>query len=129
MEKILLDTNFLLLPYQFKVDIFTQIDRIMLDYKLFVLDKTIDELKSILLQQKGKDKDAAKIALKLVSLKNIGILKTDSNKKTDEIIAEVSFKEGFVVATQDKELRQRLREKNIPVIILRKKKVVRFLNC
>ena len=47
MKKIILDTNFLLIPAQFKVDIFDEIDRIMIEkYQLFVLDKTIDELKN-----------------------------------------------------------------------------------
>ncbi|MCH8328876.1 MAG: hypothetical protein IIB81_00615 [Nanoarchaeota archaeon] len=76
MKKILLDTNFLMICKQFKVDIFTQIDRIsMFKYKLFVLDKSIEELKKIVEGQTGKNKEAAKIALKLISLKNIEIIK------------------------------------------------------
>ena len=55
MKKIILDTNFLLIPSQFNVDIFTEIDRICLfKYKLCVLDETINELNSIIEKQKGK---------------------------------------------------------------------------
>ena len=129
MKKILLDTNFLLIPYQFKVDIFTQIDRIAtFKYGLFVLDKNIEELKNIVETQKGKDRDAAKIALKLIAIKNIGVIKTKSNKKTDDIILELSSKENFIVATQDKELKSMLKQKNVPMIILRQKKRVVFFN-
>ena len=56
IKKILLDTNFLLIPYQFKIDIFTQIDKIsMFKYGIFALDKTLEELKKIVNEQKGKN--------------------------------------------------------------------------
>jgi len=90
MKKILLDTNFLLIPHQFRVDIFTQIDRIVtFRYKLYILDKTLEELKKIVEEQKGKNKDAAKIALKLVAIKNIGIIKTKGSGRTDDIILDI----------------------------------------
>ena len=70
MKKILLDTNFLLIPSQFKVDIFSELERICIfNYKLYVLDKTVDELKYIIEKQKGKHKEAAKIGLQLLKLK------------------------------------------------------------
>ncbi|MBW2976475.1 nucleotide-binding protein [Candidatus Woesearchaeota archaeon] len=129
MKKILLDTNFLLIPWQFKVDIFTQIDKIAaFNYKLFVLDKTLDELKKIIEAQKGAEKEAAKIALKLIAIKRIGMIKTQSNKKTDDLILDIASKNSFIVATQDKELRSRLKEKNVKVIILRQKKRAVFYN-
>ncbi len=129
MKKILLDTNFLLIPYQFKVDIFTQIDRIsMFKYKLFVLDKTIEELKKIVEEQKGKNKEAAKIALKLISIKNIGVIKTKSDKKTDDIILDIASKDDFIVATQDKDLKRRLINQGISIVILRQKKKLAIMN-
>ena len=55
MKKIFLDTNFLLSVYQFRIDIFLEIDRIILEkYELCVLDKTIDELKKLLKNRKAK---------------------------------------------------------------------------
>ena len=129
MREILLDTNFLLIPYQFKVDIFTQINKIAtFKYGLFILDKTLEELKKIVSEQKGKDKDAAKIALKLIALKNIEVIKTKSNEKTDDIILELSSKEDFIVATQDKELKAKLKQKNVPLMVLRQKKMVVFFD-
>ncbi|MDP6600431.1 MAG: nucleotide-binding protein [Candidatus Woesearchaeota archaeon] len=127
MKKILLDTNFLMACGQFKVDIFAQIDKISaFKYKLFALDKILDELKKIVEEQKGKHKDAAKIALKLIDIKNINIIKTKSNQKTDDIILDLAIKNDFIVATQDKELKSRLKEKSITLIILRQNKKVVF---
>ena len=129
MRKILLDTNFLMICFQFKVDIFTQIDKISaFNYRLFVLDKSIDELKKIVEEQKGKHKDAAKIALKLIAIKNIGIIKTKSNEKTDDIILDIASKEYFIVATQDKDLKRRLINQSVSIIVLKQKKTLVIMN-
>ena len=128
-KKILLDTNFLLVPYQFRVDIFTQINRIMhFQYKIFVLDKSVEELKKVIEGQKGKSKDAAKIALKLIAIKNIGVIKTESDKKTDDAIVELSRKDNYIVATQDKDLKRSLINHGIEVIVLRQKKILVLIN-
>lgn len=129
MKKILLDTNFLLIPYQFRVDIFTQIDKIAtFEYELFILDKSLEELKKIVSDQKGKNKDAAKIALKLIAIKNIGVIKTKGSGRTDDIILNIASKDDFIVATQDKDLKRRLINQDISVIILRQKKRLAITN-
>ena len=129
MRKVLLDTNFLLIPYQFRVDIFSQIDRVLTArYGLFVLDKTVDELKKIVKEQKGKDRDAARIALKLIAIKNLEIIKTTGGVMTDDAILEISSKSDFIVATQDKDLKRRLINQGTTLIILRQKKKVEIVN-
>jgi len=128
-RKILLDTNFLLIPYQFKVDIFTQIDKIStFKYELFILDKTLDELKKIVEEQKGKNRDAAKIAFKLIAIKKIKVIKTESNQKTDDIILDIASKHGYIVATQDKDLKRKLVNQECKVIILKQKKILALIN-
>ncbi|MBI2207893.1 hypothetical protein HYU50_00190 [Candidatus Woesearchaeota archaeon] len=128
MKRILLDTNFLLIPYQFHVDIFSEIERICnFNHELYVLDKTIDELKKIIGEQKGKHKEAAKIALQLLKIKNVGIIKTSSEKYTDDIILDYA-KKGCLVATQDKDLKRKLINHGIGVIVLRKKKFLTIAN-
>ena len=123
MKKILLDTNFLLIPAQFKVDIFSEIERICnFNYKLYILDKTIEELNNIIEKQRGKNKDAAKLALKLVKLKKINIIKTEETLTTDNLIIKKADKKEFIVATQDKFLKKQLKLKNTPLIVLRQKK-------
>jgi len=129
MKKILLDTNFLLAVYQFKVDIFTQIDKIStFQYKIFILDKTIEELKNVVEKQKGKNREAAQIALKLIAIKNIEIIKTKGNKITDDAILDIAAKEDYIVATQDKDLKRRLIHHNVKVIVLRQKKILAIVN-
>jgi hypothetical protein len=122
MKKILLDTNFLLIPVQFKVDIFSEIERIMFEpYKLYIIDKTIDELNKIAAnrKQKLKNRKAAKLGLQLIKAKKVNIIKTEEDRYADDIIAGL---EGFIVATQDIELKRRLRAKKVKIITLRSKK-------
>ncbi len=120
--KILLDTNFLLIPVEFRVDIFSELERLMdRKYKIYVLKQTIDELKNIQKLQKGKNKQAAKIALELIEAKKLNILNINSKKSVDNIIVELADK-NYIVGTQDKLLRKNLKQKNIKLLTLRQRK-------
>ncbi len=119
MKTIILDTNFLTIPYQFGLDIFEEIKKIVPEnYELATLDSVIKELES-LVKSKGKDSRAAKIALDLIEKKQVKILKTEK-KNVDDSIVEMS-NENTIAATNDKELKQRLKHKNVKVIYLRSK--------
>lgn len=123
MRKIILDTNFLLIPAQFKLDIFSEICNICnFNYKLYILDKTIGELNNIVEKQKGKSKEAAKLALKLIKLKKVNIIKTKESLTVDNLILKKVDKKDYIVATQDKILKKQLKIRQIPIITLRQKK-------
>jgi rRNA-processing protein FCF1 len=134
MKKIILDTNFLLLPATMKVDIFTEIDNVMDEpYELFIIKEIIDELNNIINTQGGKDRDAAKLALQLIKKKKIKTNKIKqkslymniNSKDTvvDDILLNISDMDT-IIATQDGELRKKLSAKGIKTIILRGKKQV-----
>jgi len=125
MRKILLDTNFLLIPSQFNVDIFTEIDRIMHEnYGLFVLDKTIDELEKIISNKKQslKHRHAAKLGMQLLRAKKVHVIETKEDLSVDDLIAK---QEGYIIATQDIELKRRLKDKKI-ITLRAKKKLILF---
>jgi len=120
MKKIILDTNFLTIPYQFNIDIFEEIDRVVEgDYELTTLDCVVEELKK-LEKSRGKDAAAARVALTLIKEKNVKVIKT-GEKNVDIKIYRMANK-NTIVATNDKELRQRLKNKNVKVLYLRSKK-------
>ena len=127
MKTIILDTNFLLIPAQFKVDIFEEIKRIMTTpYKLRIMAKTIDELNNIInnkseRKQTAKDKTAAKIALQLIVKYKIVKILSSKDLNVDNLILNTATKTSHIVATQDINLKRKLKEKRIPLIILRKK--------
>ena len=118
MKQIILDTNFLLIPYQSNVDIFTEIRRIChFKYELCILDRTIGELNNIIKNQKGKDKKAAELALQLIKSKHLKTLASHQDADVDTILASLAEK-GSIIATQDKELKKRVKAR----IILKQRK-------
>ena len=120
MKKIILDTNFLTIPYQFGIDIFEEIERVVEgDYELTTLDSIVEELKK-LTKSKGKEALAARVALTLIKEKNIKVIKT-GEKNVDIKIYRMTDK-NTIVATNDRNLRRRLKNKNVKVLYLRSKK-------
>lgn len=110
-NKILLDTNFLVAPFQFSFNLFEEINRLYPNCEIYTLDDAVQEAKSI---KKGKYRD---LVDQLIDKKNIQILETEGEGEVDDLIVEIS--DEFVVATNDKELKGRLLDNSRPVIIIR----------
>lgn len=95
---------------KFKVDIFSEIDRLIeKKYTLYILDKSLDELNRI---------KNNKIALALS--KRLKIIETKEKLDVDSILVKLSD-ENTIIATNDKELKQRLKKKRSKVITLKQK--------
>ncbi len=113
MIKVILDTNFLLDIAKFRIDFISELDRILDDkYELYILDKTINEL---------KNKKNSKLALKLIKNK-VDVIKAD--KGVDESLLELN---DCVIATQDKELKKGLKKKGLKTIVIRQKRYLELI--
>ncbi len=113
----MLDTNFLLLPYQFRVDIRKQIEELLeAPHEFIVPTGVISELRK-LGKGKGKEGAAARFALKMVGL--MGAKKVRSSGNVDGWIADYAAKEGAIVCTNDVELRHKLKNAGVKMIVLR----------
>jgi rRNA-processing protein FCF1 len=119
-----------MIPGSFRVDIFSEIERVMDEpYQICLLDRTVDELNKIFNEQTGKHKAAAKLALSLIKHKKPRILRAKSlnmaadskNTIVDDSLLSISG-EDTIVATQDSELKKKLKSKGAKIIILRGKK-------
>jgi rRNA-processing protein FCF1 len=113
---LLLDTNFLLAPVQFKVNIYDELS----DYQLLTLEKCINELEKIA-DGKSRDAPSAKIAMDLIMEKGIKIIAT-KEKITDSAILSYAKKHGCAVATNDRKLIKTLKSNKIKIIRLRQRK-------
>ena len=131
IKKIILDTNFLMIPGEFNVDIISEIERIAnFQYTLWIIDKTMDELEKVAdTAEKEKDRMAAKLAKQVIKKNKIKLIPTrkDDNRIVDDIIVELVDKHEYIVATQDKGLKHKLKEKDVPLIILRQKRYLKML--
>jgi rRNA-processing protein FCF1 len=123
MQRLFLDTNILLVPGLFKVDIFSLAKQSLPEtVELCVLEATLDELAKIAQNSAlaKKERDAAKLAVLLVKQQHLKMVK-GFGKSVDDLLLEKA-KKGDYVATQDKALKEQLREKGIRVVTLRQKR-------
>lgn len=114
--KAILDTNALMVPEQFNVDIFSELLR--LGYVEWLVPASVlGELRSLAERaEKGRDKIAARVALGLAKGCNaVG----EDNYDADGAIVDLALKTGAAVFTNDKALKKRLFSKGITVIYLR----------
>ena len=115
-----------MIPWQFKVDIFSEFDRICnFNYVLCIYNESIGELRNIISASNGKDKKAAQFALKLIKLKNIKVL--ESGKKDVDSLILGNLDGNTIIATQDSILKKKLLEKDTSIIILRQKKYLQLI--
>ena len=108
--KTILDTDFLISIIKYKIS--TEGIK-----NPAIIDKTIDELDS-------KNTSNAKAAIKLIEIKKFKIIKTKKDKIVDDLILEHT-KEGDLVATLDRKLKRKLKEKQIKTITIRQKKYIK----
>jgi rRNA-processing protein FCF1 len=119
--RILLDTNFLIDVLRYKLD-FSIFEALEESVELFISSETLREIKSIA-NRKTKEGRLAMVALKLVESQKIKIVQS-LKKEVDEDLLELAKKEGFIVATNDKDLKEKLKKENVRIICLRNKKKI-----
>jgi rRNA-processing protein FCF1 len=128
--KILLDTNFLVYCAKQKIDYIEEIDRIFdFKYEIIILSNVIKELEE-LAGKKDKDSNNALLSLAVLS-KNIEenkISKIEAEeKRPDKSFEKISEKEKVVVATMDKELKEKLKKMDTKILSIRGAKTLKIL--
>ncbi|MEM4678678.1 MAG: hypothetical protein QXP17_00045 [Candidatus Jordarchaeales archaeon] len=120
--KIVVDSNFLIAPFLFGRDFFSELGVVVgRSYEVVVLDKVLEELEK--LAEKGSEGGKlAKAALNFVRQKAFKVCPSGvEGVGVDDAILEYARRERCVVATNDNVLRKRLRKAGIPVIYLRQR--------
>ncbi len=114
MRSVIIDTNGLMIPGQFGLDIFSELERLGLD-SFFVMGPSVKELEKIAVKGRGKDRTAARIALSLLDRCNI----IEKSGFADDVITEMAKEMNASVLTNDTELKKRLCSKGISIVYLR----------
>lgn len=115
-RKVIIDTNGLMIPGQFGVDIFSELKRLGFD-SFLVPRASVKELEKIYSQGHGRDRTAAKIALSLLDRCTI----IDMNGFADDVITNLAVDMNAAVLTNDTELKKRLFNKGVTIVYLRDK--------
>lgn len=121
--KVILDTNFLMIPGTLGIDIFTEIKRIVQEpVDICVLDQTIQELEKLMTKSKGKESFNAKLGYIMVKQKSLKTIKGSLSYVDDSIVDYIKRYPTTIVATQDKLLKAKVKQQKVRVIYLKQKK-------
>jgi len=120
--KVILDSNFLFLPSQFQIDIFSELENLFGQHvEAVLLSSTFQELKKLAESKSPKKRKQALLALKFGE--KCRLVEVDQNpyESNDDVIVRVASSWKCPVATNDLQLKKRLRNINVAVIYLRQK--------
>ncbi len=124
---VIIDTNFFLVPFQFKIDIFTELEHLIdIHHRFVITSKTLKELGKIA-KNTGKKGAAARLALKILEVNKSRIDIIESNKPVDMWIEEYASAHGAIVCTNDRELKKRLKENGIKVVSVKGKTKIDYV--
>jgi hypothetical protein len=119
--KVILDSNALFVPLQFRIDIFEELPKLLnTNSEPVLLSPIKDELERLSKEGTAKAQKDANFALKLAEkCRLVEIGKTLGSP--DDIIVRVASEWRCPVFTNDAGLKKRLRDINVPVIYVRQK--------
>jgi rRNA-processing protein FCF1 len=121
--KVVLDANFLFVPSQFQVDIFEELANLLnQSFELILLSTTLMELQGLAESDSPKERKQAQLALKLADKCRVVPVEKGLGETYDDVIVRVAAEWKSPVATNDRELRRRMRTLGLPVIFLREKR-------
>lgn len=121
--RVVLDANFLFVPSQFQVDVFEELANLLNQrFEPVILSSTLKELQGLAESDSPKEQKQALLALKLAESCQVVPVEKGSGESYDDVIVRVATEWGVPVATNDRELRRRLRSLGVPVVFLRQKR-------
>ena len=122
MLKVILDSNALFVPLQFKIDIFNDLKRLLnMSFELILLSPVKLELKALAEKGSPKMRKNASYALEFAEKCKYIEVDTPASMLTDDIIVKIAKEWSCPVFTNDRQLKKRLRDISVPVIYVRQK--------
>lgn len=120
--KVILDSNALFVPLQFKIDVFNDLRRLLnRSLELILLSPVKQELEALTEKGSPKMRKNASYALKLAAKCKYVEVDAPASALTDDVILKIAEEWKAAVFTNDRQLRERLRDISVPVIYVRQK--------
>ena len=120
--KVIVDSNALFVPLEFKLDIFVEVRRLLNRNVDFILLSPVKhELELLAAKDSPKIRREAFYALKMGEKCRYVAVNEDEKLSTDDAIVKVAKAWNAPVFTNDSQLRRKLRDISVPVIYVRQK--------
>ncbi|WP_366830435.1 PIN domain-containing protein [Methanoculleus sp.] len=122
---MLLDTNALLMPAQFGIDLYDELLALFGDFEPVTLEEVVGEL-SGLARGHGRDAAAARVGLAMARRSTV-VPSGSTAERVDDRVIEYARREGCVVVTNDRELRNALLAEGIDVVVMRRQRTLELI--
>ena len=120
-SKILCDTNFLLVPLRFGVDIFYEAPNALNDIvEFYVSSRVLDEIS--LLRKDAKPSFDKELLFAQKMAEQCKVIEDPSDSLVDDSLIQLAKEHGLVIGTTDSELRKKAREQGVKVVYLRQRR-------
>lgn len=129
MQKIIVDTNFLLMPFEYGIDIIGELRRIVHEPITLIISTGTDAELRTLAGRTGKRASAARAVLRTMDVlgQKFTIKSVKSSGEVDRWIIKFVQENSVCVATNDIPLRKRLVASGVPVISMKGKSKLDFV--
>jgi rRNA-processing protein FCF1 len=118
-KTVILDSSAILMLFEFAIDLEKELTRLLGNYRIVVPTTIVRELEFLSENRTGNKKAKAKASLKLI--KKYDAIDMEGSNGDDSVL-ELAKKINGIVVTNDRELRNRVKEMSLSVIFLRAKK-------
>jgi rRNA-processing protein FCF1 len=120
--QVIFDSSFLFIPSQFKIDIFEEMEKVLnRKFDPIITTPTCKELQKIADLSSSKLKQQATMALKFAEKCRKIHVEKGRHELHDDVLVRVASEMRCCVATNDRDLKKRIRKLGLPVIYLRQK--------
>ena len=120
--KVILDSSFLIDAPRFHMNIMEELSRCATQKtEPIVLSVTLSELVSMMMGRSPKGSKEASLALAVARDFPVMEVKRKPEEEVDDVIQRVAVDQQWFVATNDRSLRRKLRDNNVPTIFVRQK--------
>ena len=117
-----MDTNFLFIPSEFRLDIFEELNNLSGQRaEPVILSPTYQELQGLAKSNSIKIRKQALLGLRLAEKCRVVEVKRMDDESNDDLILRMATEWKCPVATNDRELRKKLRIRGVSVVFLRQK--------
>jgi uncharacterized protein len=120
--KVIVDSNALYVPLEYKIDIFTELQALLnRNIQLILLSPVKRELETLAQKSSPKTRRNAAFALQMAEKLTLVNVPQHPNEPVDEAILRIAKQWNAPVFTNDKQLKRKLRDISTPVIYVRAK--------
>ncbi len=116
MRVVVLDTNALMMPYEFGINFEKELNHLLGVCRIIVPSAVIKEMER-LAENEGKRGRAAQLGLNIVKKRGYRLMETE--KDGDDGVMDVAIRMDGAILTNDKELKKKARSYGLAVIYLR----------